>query len=315
MLTVIVPVCNAERYLPQCLESIFAQTHRDLEVIVVDDGSTDGSGVIADDIARRESRLRVIHQPNAGVSSARNAGLRNARGEFVAFVDADDTIAPAMYATMLANIGGCDLVMCNLLWVEPDGRELPMDSRNGELLLNGGDWLAELIAHRLMSQTIPPSPCNKIYRREILSAAALAFDETLARAEDIDFNARVFAAINRARYLPQPFYRYRRHAGNATERFRPADLNEAEVWRRLERLVAHRPDLVDAVQSRKAWMVFYFTGLNALDPGRSDSFHAWHPERFAAIQREAAQVPNLLGRLAPQQRELYLRLCALYQQP
>lgn len=94
LVTIIVPVYNTGAYLSPCLESLIAQTHRDLEIILVDDGSTDGSGAICDDFARRDERIKVIHQKNSGVSAARNAGLENASGTYLTFVDADDALLP-----------------------------------------------------------------------------------------------------------------------------------------------------------------------------------------------------------------------------
>ena len=92
VLTVIIPAYNAEKYLPQCLDSVIGQTLKDIEVICVDDGSTDGSGKILDEFAARDRRLKVIHQENAGVSAARNRGIKAARGRYLTFVDADDRI-------------------------------------------------------------------------------------------------------------------------------------------------------------------------------------------------------------------------------
>ena len=101
LISVIVPVYNAAEYLPRCIESILCQTHRNLDILLIDDGSTDGCGEVCDSYAREDSRIRVIHQQNSGVSTARNAGLDAARGDWIGFVDADDWIEPEMYETLL----------------------------------------------------------------------------------------------------------------------------------------------------------------------------------------------------------------------
>lgn len=102
VISVIVPIYKVEQYLRQCVDSILNQTHRALEVILVDDGSPDGSGKICDEYAARDSRVRVIHKENGGLSDARNAGIDIARGDYIAFVDSDDWLEPDTYESMLA---------------------------------------------------------------------------------------------------------------------------------------------------------------------------------------------------------------------
>ena len=111
--SIIVPVYNAEKYLQECVESALCQTLSDIELILVDDGSTDSSPTLCDQYAAQDRRVKVIHKPNGRAASARNAGLRAASGEYVAFVDADDWISPDMYEKMLqtnADVTLCDYV-------------------------------------------------------------------------------------------------------------------------------------------------------------------------------------------------------------
>ena len=105
LISVIVPIYNVERYLEKCIDSILAQTYRNLEVILIDDGSKDDSGTICDAYAAADSRVKVIHQQNGGAAAAKNAGLRAATGEYLSFVDADDWIDPQTYETALAAAG------------------------------------------------------------------------------------------------------------------------------------------------------------------------------------------------------------------
>ena len=104
LISVIVPVYNVETYLPQCLESILDQDHKELEIILIDDGSTDASGKICDQYAARDSRIQVIHQKNGGAAAAKNAGLRAATGEYLAFADSDDYLEPGAYRYMLQTL-------------------------------------------------------------------------------------------------------------------------------------------------------------------------------------------------------------------
>ena len=112
--SVIVPVYNTEKYLAQCVDSILAQTLRDIEVILVDDGSTDNSPAICDSYKSRDERIKVIHQQNKGLSAARNAGIRIASGKYIAFVDSDDFVDCKMYECMLhlAESENVPLVIC-----------------------------------------------------------------------------------------------------------------------------------------------------------------------------------------------------------
>ena len=114
MVSVIVPVYNAEKCLPRCVESILSQTYKDLEIILVDDGATDDSPRICDDYAVKDSRIKVIHQKNGGISNARNTGLKNAKGDYIQLVDHDDVIHPQMVKKLLSLLdsGDYDFSMC-----------------------------------------------------------------------------------------------------------------------------------------------------------------------------------------------------------
>lgn len=127
IISVIVPVYKVERFLAKCVDSILNQTYPRLEVILVDDGSPDGCPAICDDYARKDNRVRVVHQQNGGLSAARNAGLDIAGGEYIAFVDSDDYIQPDAYEKLFHALGDAeaDLAVCNYRWVDTAGNTLP----------------------------------------------------------------------------------------------------------------------------------------------------------------------------------------------
>ncbi len=116
LISVIVPVYNVERYLAKCIDSILAQTYPSLEIILVDDGSKDSSGAICDSYAKKDSRIRVIHKENGGLSDARNRGIEEARGEYLGFIDSDDYIDPDMYEVLYETLErhGADMSMCGV---------------------------------------------------------------------------------------------------------------------------------------------------------------------------------------------------------
>lgn len=121
-ISVIVPVYNVAPYLKKCVDSIINQTFTDIEIILVDDGSTDESGTICDQYAQKDSRVKVIHKPNGGLSDARNSGLEVCSGEYIGFVDSDDWISPDMYETLIhfAVKEDLDVAMCGVLDIWPD---------------------------------------------------------------------------------------------------------------------------------------------------------------------------------------------------
>lgn len=125
-ISIIVPVYEVEPYLQKCIDSILAQTFRDFELILVDDGSPDSCPAICDAAAAKDSRVRVIHQKNGGLSAARNAGLDAAKGKWIGFVDSDDYIAPEMYETLLRRIqkDGAQMAVCSYTYVDEAGRDL-----------------------------------------------------------------------------------------------------------------------------------------------------------------------------------------------
>ena len=114
-ISIIVPVYNVEEYIHKCINSILAQTYKDFELILINDGSPDNSGIICDEYARADSRIKVIHQQNSGLSAARNAGLAVAKGDYIGFVDSDDWIDKSMYESMIteAQTLEADIVICD----------------------------------------------------------------------------------------------------------------------------------------------------------------------------------------------------------
>lgn len=177
-LSVIVPVYNVERYLPTCIESILGQTFRDLELILVDDGSPDGSGEICDRYAAQDSRVRVIHKPNGGVGSARNAGLDVARGKYLTFVDGDDELGtPQTYEDNIKILESDDrigILELPVTMVKPGASRLPARQ---ERMLTGKAEIYEAMSKEELSGFI----C-KIFRREPMSN--VRFREDLKQAED-----------------------------------------------------------------------------------------------------------------------------------
>ena len=209
--SVIVPVYNADKYLPRCLDSILSQTLRNIEILAIDDGSTDSSPGILDRYASEDERVKVFHIQNGGVSRARNLGLDNACGDFVGFVDSDDMIDTGMYSLLIqvAERDQSDCVQCRYDIVYDDstitnGKELPLDICESNKIEG-----TEKIVEALFDGRLDNSICNKIYRRNTICNQRL--DENLAFAEDFKFNASIMFEYNTASIIDVTFYHYIMH--------------------------------------------------------------------------------------------------------
>lgn len=167
-LSIIVPVYNVESYLSSCLDSILNQSYKDFELILIDDGSTDNSGIICDSYAEKDSRIIVRHQANAGVSSARNLGLDIASGELISFIDSDDIIESQMLEILVNNLHkfNCDISVCRLDIIKINGENSVIDLKKSLLLEN-----KYVIFHYFTDPIVKEflyGPCNKIIRKKII---------------------------------------------------------------------------------------------------------------------------------------------------
>lgn len=213
MISVIVPIYNVEKYLPKCIDSILGQTCCDLQIILVDDGSPDGCPAICDEYAAKDARIQVIHQKNAGVSAARNAGLAAARGEYIGFVDPDDWIAPEMYETMLNAMEreSAELVVCGYDYVEEDGSiSRPYPAREMEALSR------EELIFRLfdMPPTVRHGVVNKLFRRRVWGG--IRFPEGVHSSEDVYVLTDYVQKVQRAVFVHEPLYKNLVRMGSAT---------------------------------------------------------------------------------------------------
>ena len=196
VISVIVPVYNVREYLPACADSIRAQTVRDYECILVDDGSTDGSGALCDELAAEDPRFRVVHKPNGGLSDARNAGLDAARGDFVSFVDADDLLPPRALEALAARseADGLDVAVGNV--------ELH-DLATGERRL-----FAPLSTPRpkgVLDELFNVSACNKLYRRSVFATRRY---EKGVKFEDVPVWADILFSGAKIGYVDETVYVY-----------------------------------------------------------------------------------------------------------
>ena len=200
MISIIVPVYNGEKFLNRCVKSILAQTDTDFELILVDDGSKDNSGKICDEFAAKDCRVKVIHQKNAGVSAARNAGLDAAAGEYIGFVDVDDYISPATLEIVLKAMKGHDMVMWDAVTVWENGKEESdtIQRLPKSCVIQRENWYPEL----LMEMAGAVWRC--LYRREIVED--VRFPVGIKFSEDRIFNIIAMGKASGLHYIKQGLY-------------------------------------------------------------------------------------------------------------
>lgn len=256
-ISVIIPVYNTEEYLDDCLSSVVRQTHSNLQIILIDDGSTDGSGSGCDRWAETDERIQVIHQKNAGVSAARNAGLCAATGELIAFLDSDDALPQNAYARLLNAMGSADLVMGRPRYMAEDGMLLACDGLP-DIAPQRDAFLLELFEER--SGRYLGYLVDKLMRREILEQHHIRFDPAIRMNEDRLFLTEYLVHCGGISLSDAVVYHYRQRGSSVMQQTRASSTvrdSEMTVLDSFERLIpiaqAYSPALYAAVV-RKAFV-------------------------------------------------------------
>ena len=221
LISVIVPVYNTEQYLPKCIKSILNQTYRNIELILVDDGSTDGSGKICDEYARMNSHVTAIHKENGGQASARNVGLDLAKGSIISFVDSDDFIETDMLECLYSQLQSSNnqISMC--------GRFNVNEETNSKseffTLAHLNSWeKTEAIKRFLLSDKIDGSPCDKLIPKELIGSVRFPVGYI---CEDIPFIYEVLKKCDCVRHIGLPKYNYVQRNGSTSK---PLEISEKE---------------------------------------------------------------------------------------
>jgi len=250
-ISIIVPVYNVEKYLRKCVDSILNQTFKDFELILVDDGSPDNSGVICDEYAKKDSRVRVIHKKNGGLSDARNIGIDAAKGKYIGFIDSDDYIDQNMYKQLYDSLmkNNADLSICGIFDVF-DGRT-PVKKSEKELLLNR-DEATLLIFH---GNEISVHAVNKLYKRKIFDNVRYPvgkYHEDSYTIVDILDNCDTVAINSR-----QMYYYFHRNESITSEDFSEKQFEFIDAWEKNERKVSGRSkEINDAARQRVCFANF-----------------------------------------------------------
>jgi len=225
-ISVIVPIYNVEKYLRRCVDSILAQTYANLEVILVDDGSTDGSPAICDEYAQKDKRVVVIHKKNAGVSAARNSGLDKATGDYVAFVDADDYVDTSMYAKLIEKAEQNDLDICVCQYYQVDEQtgktkfvnETDIDNIKNEKVFSSLIKVGS--KHKkdhIETENIMGCVWRAIYKKNLV--ADTRFNQEFSIGEDLIFSIELFKKKPKVDIVCEPLYFYIQRASSAVHTY------------------------------------------------------------------------------------------------
>lgn len=243
LISVVIPIYNSEQYLEECLDSLLNQTFDDFEVILVNDGSTDHSGKICDVFAQKDSRIKVIHKQNGGVSSARNAGIKKAEGKYVTFVDADDQVKPTFLQDFNAQkIEGDFFVQGYINWnSEAEYQVVKIIDKDASYT-----ELSGIIEKLEVDNFVLEVPWGKLFRKEIIAQYNLVFNENLSNSEDHLFVIEYMQYINSIIVCSAANYCYRKfnNESSLSQRFIPHDklyLYAKLIYRaRLNNILKHR---------------------------------------------------------------------------
>lgn len=210
LITVVVPVYKAEAYISDCIASILSQSYENLELILIDDGSPDRSGFICDELSKIDTRIKVIHQPNAGVSSARNAGILASKGEYIMFVDSDDMVEPdaiSHFINALKRYPNVDIVKGNHSVILPDGQIVETkfaSSRRpfSDKVLSGEEFWKEIVSKQ-------KNVLVAVFRAELLQSSKIMFHENMKVMEDHMFMMEVCNIMKMGVYIEKLCYKVR----------------------------------------------------------------------------------------------------------
>lgn len=208
MISIIVPVYNCVKYLDKCLESIHRQRYQDWECILIDDGSTDGSSTICDNWCIVDSRIRVFHQLNAGVSAARNSGIKHASGEYITFIDSDDWIEEDYLSAFVSKGVGCDLTVSGIIDQYEDGRIIVSKPCKSDVIHIEKQYTGTIID--LLKKNLLYGPTNKLYKSEIIHKNHIKFPENCSLGEDLVFNFNYLEHVFSVKTVSEAHYNYRK---------------------------------------------------------------------------------------------------------
>lgn len=252
LISIIVPAYNAESFLQRAVQSIMVQTYQNLEVLVINDGSTDNTELIVKILADKDSRVKLISKENGGVSSARNLALDHAKGKYVAFVDADDWVEPSFISQLIYMLedNQVEFSICGIEAVSNTHTDCITGGKDGKYSR------LECAKALLSSNGMAGQPSNKLYLRSIIEANHIRFNKQIANAEDLLFQMEYVNHISNAYYRNEPLYKYAVIEGSASHGFakdnkiRSARLTELQAYHKISEIYAEK-DIHDLLRDKE----------------------------------------------------------------
>lgn len=294
MISVVIPVFNAEKYLKKCVESIENQTYKAFEIILVDDGSTDNSGKMCDELKQSNGNISVIHQKNSGASSARNAGIESASGEYVVFCDSDDYIDAEMLRklTEAKKSHPSKLVLCGIEKITSSGRKSCLLEGEKLLEVSKKDFFA------VQKAQLFNAPVNKLFERDILIKKNIRFNPSVALGEDLIFNADyVMATGQDFVVVNEPLYIYDTSINNSvSKKYLPHMLDDyIEMEKKFNQLIEYTHSDMDKYSRRYATILLYNI-VNAIKNTMSEQNSASSSEKIEQISEilEAFNIKDIV---------------------
>ena len=295
-ITIVSTVYNTRPFLEAAVNSILAQTFTDFELLLIDDGSSDGAGPLCDALAARDARIRVFHQPNGGPASARNKGLDNARGQYIGFVDSDDRIEPTMYETLYAALQapGVRLAACSGDCIDEEDHTIP--GRRVAIWQHGVRDAETLLLETFQTGSFyGPLSWNKLFDIRLFRDKGIHYDETMLFGDDASVLHRVFEG-ERCNCLPDVLYHYRTRAGQitSTATFPARKLDDLRMYWDWLQYFASRPRFAEYRQWATLWYwrVFYQFWCQS---GAAGNLSELKPKFMTHKKHLDAVLPDLLG--------------------
>lgn len=280
-ISVIIPVYNGERYLHKCLQSLIGQSFfANMELLLVDDGSCDGSGAVMDAYAKQYPQIQVFHIPNGGVSNARNLGLQHARGKYITFVDVDDWVDPNCYQDMYARAegGNADLVAAGLFIDEGDKILLTLG-------LEDGCCSGETVAEKFLSGELDVHVYNKLFKRKI--ACSVQFDSKIRIAEDRLYLFECLLQVQHAELMGQCYYHYfQNDASVMNQSFSPKHFDDVFVGERIVALTQETyPNLLPYAQCMNINALCRILGDISMTAGAKDRYRQEYSRLWKQVRQ------------------------------